>query len=142
MIQLWVNQSILNLQILDGGHNHILSSLQDFSSHNDLIQDSIYLVEVKHDVQLTHIAKILIQVLHEEMDELYEGDEYFQVQKFIIIDIDADCKIEALVSLIDNFEVVELSGWGSTSMKSVCLESRPTIIRWIYDCSLSFSFSS
>lgn len=51
------------------------------------------------------------------------------MQEFVVVDIDADGEVEALVSLIDDFEVVELDGRGSTSMKSVCLESRPTIIR-------------
>jgi len=63
---------------------------------------------------------------------------YFQMEKFVVVDVDADCEVEALVSLVDNFEIVKLDGGVSTSMKSVCLESLPTIIRWIYDWSLSF----
>jgi len=55
------------------------------------------------------------------------------MEKFVVVDVDADCEVEALVSLVDNFEIVELDGGVGTSMKSVCLESLPTIIRWIYD---------
>lgn len=64
------------------------------------------------------------------------------MQEFIVVDIDADCEVQSLVSLVDYLEVVELPTNTTTSMKSVCLESRPTIIRWISDCSLIFSFSS
>lgn len=67
---------------------------------------------------------------------------YLQMQKFIIVDIDADREVESLVSLVDDFEVVELSHPIITSMKSVCFESLPTIIRWISDCRRIFSFSS
>lgn len=62
------------------------------------------------------------------------------MEQFVVVDIDADSEVEALVSLVNDFEVMELSGRWGTSMKSVCLESLPTIMRWIYDCSLSFSF--
>ena len=53
------------------------------------------------------------------------------MEELIIVDIDADGEVEALVSLVDDLEVVELGREGTTSMKSVCFESRPTIIRWI-----------
>lgn len=56
---------------------------------------------------------------------------YLQVEKFIIVDIDADREVKSLVSFIHYLEVVELPHGKSTSMKSVCLESRPTIILWI-----------
>jgi hypothetical protein len=62
------------------------------------------------------------------------------MEEFVIIDVDADCEVESLVAFVDDFEVVELGGGGGTSMKSVCLESRPTIMRWIYDCRRTFSF--
>lgn len=68
--------------------------------------------------------------------------QYLKMQQLVVIYVDADCKVEALVSLIHDLEVVELHVATITSMKSVCLESRPTIMRWIYDCSLTFSFSS
>lgn len=53
------------------------------------------------------------------------------MQEFVVVDVDADCEVEPLVSFVDDFEVVELGGDMGTSMKSVCLESRPTIMRWI-----------
>lgn len=60
------------------------------------------------------------------------------MQQLVVIDIDAHSKVQTLISLVNYLEVVELNRGASTSMKSVCLESRLTIIRWIYDCSLSF----
>ena len=51
------------------------------------------------------------------------------MKELVIIDIDANSEVESLVSFVDNFEVMELGySWG-TSMKSVCLESLPTIMR-------------
>ena len=58
---------------------------------------------------------------------------YFQVEKLVVVDVDAEGKVEALVALVDYLEVVELAAGTTTSMKSVCFESRPTIMRWIYD---------
>jgi len=68
--------------------------------------------------------------------------DYLKMEQFVVVDVDADSKVQSLVSFVDDLEVVELDERGSTSMKSVCFESRPTIMRWIYDCSRTFSFSS
>lgn len=39
---------------------------------------------------------------------------YFKVEELIIIDIDADGEVEALVSFVDDLEVVELGReWGT-----------------------------
>jgi hypothetical protein len=65
--------SILNLQILDGVDDDILGSFQHFSAHDDFIEYSIDLVKVEHDVQFADIPEVLVQVLHEEVDELYSG---------------------------------------------------------------------
>jgi hypothetical protein len=36
------------------------------------------------------------------------------MEQFVVVDIDADGEIKALVSFVDDFEVVELSGEGGT----------------------------
>ena len=99
-------------------------------------------MKVEHDIQLTNIAEIGIEILHKKMDQLKSGRNYLEMQQLVVVDVDAHREVQPLVSLVDYLEVVELGRKGSTSMKSVCFESRPTIIRWIYDCRRTFSFSS
>lgn len=54
-----------------------------------------YLVKVKHQVQLTHIPKKLVQHLDEEMDSL-------EIGKLVIIGINTDAEEQPRISPIDN----------------------------------------
>lgn len=63
--------SILDLEVFNGIDDGILRSFEHFSSDDDLIQNTVHLVKVKHYVQLAHIAKVLIEILYEHVDELY-----------------------------------------------------------------------
>ena len=66
------------------------------------------------------------------MDQLDNLKEYFQMQKFVIVDINTKGEVQSSVSFVDDFEVVQLSVKKvDTSRKLVCLESRMTIILWI-----------
>lgn len=67
---------------------------------------------------------------------------YLEVQQFIIIEVDAHGEVEPGVALIDDLKVVELGKGAVTSRKLVYLDPRATIMRWISDCSLTFSLSS
>lgn len=62
-------------------------------------------MEVEDDIQLADIAEVLVEVFHEQVDQL-------QVQQLIIVDVDAHCEVQALVPLVDYLEVVELSSRG------------------------------
>lgn len=64
------------------------------------------------------------------------------MEEFIIVEVNAHGKVQPSVALVDNLEVVELSKCGGTSRKLVSFEPRATIMRWISDCSLTFSLSS
>lgn len=46
--------------------------LHDLATHHHLVQNEVCPLQVEHDVQLTHILEILVQSLHQGMDELLQ----------------------------------------------------------------------
>ncbi len=72
------------------------------SIHNrqDLVtQHRAYLIEVKHQIQLTNIPKELVQHLHKEMYRL-------QIRQLVIVLVHAGAEEQARVSAVDDLEVV------------------------------------
>jgi len=68
-------------------------------------QRQTYLVEVKHQIQFTHIPKETVQHLHEEVNR-------FQVRQFVIVGVHARTEEEARVAPIDDLVVAELDKVG------------------------------
>ena len=55
------------VQMLQSRQHNLLACLFDLPSQKHLIQYSINLVEVEHQVQLTDVPKELVQYLNEEV---------------------------------------------------------------------------
>ena len=64
---------------------HNLTHLLNLAGQKDLIKDSIDLVEIKDQVQFTHVPKELIENLDEEMDG-------FEVGEFIVGTVNTDAE--------------------------------------------------
>ena len=62
----------------EGRVDYDFAGFNDFSSNYHLIQNVVhlslwhwaYLVKVEDEIKLTHISEILVEYLHEQMDEL------------------------------------------------------------------------
>lgn len=65
----------------------------------------IYLVKIKHQIQLAHISKKTIQHLHEKVYS-------FQVSKFIVVRIHTDAEEQSCVAPVDDLQGTELDKVG------------------------------
>jgi hypothetical protein len=62
---------------------------------------SAHLIEIKNQVQLTHVPKEAIQHLNEEVDRL-------QISQLVVVRVHAGAEEEPRVSAVDNLVVAEL----------------------------------
>lgn len=83
------------------------------SSHQNTLT---YLVEIKHQIQLTHIPKEAIQDLDEEMYSL-------EICQLVIVCVDADAEEEACVAPVDDLVVAELDEVGLVFLIAGCDEA-------------------
>jgi hypothetical protein len=60
---------------------------------------------VEHDVELTHIAKVLVKKLYKQVDGLHQ-------QELVVIDVSSEDEIETRVSPINDFKVLVLDEVG------------------------------
>ena len=58
---------------LNWGENIRLVRLHDLPVHHHLLDYKMCLFEVEHDVELAHVLKVLVQGLHERVDELQDA---------------------------------------------------------------------
>ena len=65
--------------------HHNLTHLLNLTGQKDFVKDSIDLVEIKDQVQFTHVPKELIENLDEEMDG-------FEVGEFIVGTVNTDAE--------------------------------------------------
>ncbi len=63
-------KSLVVFYMSEGGVDDDFASLDDFSPDDHLIEYVVHFVEVEHEIQLAHIPEVLVQHLHEQMDEL------------------------------------------------------------------------
>ena len=83
-----------------------MSGLYDPVSFSSLTPSATYLVEVEHQIQLTHIPKESVQYLHKEVYSL-------QVCELVIIRIDASAEEQPCVPPVHNLgHVAELDKVG------------------------------
>lgn len=61
----------------------------------------IYLVKIENQIKLTNIMEVFVQYLNEVMNS-------FQVAEIIVVHIDANTKVQASISTINNFEITKL----------------------------------
>ena len=76
-------------------------------------------MEIKNQVQLAHVPKVLIQHLHKSLDQL-------QDDKFIIIFINDSDKVQGSISLVDDFvfvvghEITHFAFAGNDKLINLC----------------------
>lgn len=71
----------------------LLTRLFDLACQKDLIEDSVDLVEVEHEVQLAHVPEELVQHFDEEMDRL-------EIRQLVVVGVDAHAEEQARVSSV------------------------------------------
>lgn len=85
-------------------HN-LLARLLDLAGQEDLIEDSVDLVEVEDQIQLADVAEESVEDLDEEVDGLEEGE-------LVVVRVDAGAEEEARVPPVDDLVVAELDEVG------------------------------
>jgi hypothetical protein len=93
--------SFLDFEHFHGVDDSVLAGLEDLASDQEFVEHAVDLIEIEHDVEFADVAEVLVEGLHEEVDEL-------QVQQFVVVDVDADGEVESGVPFVDDLEVVEL----------------------------------
>lgn len=90
---------VLEAVLLAYASQHIfLAAFLHFPSQKEFIQNKICLLEVEDDVQLAHVAIVLVHLFHVSMNDL-EGDQ------FIVCRGTTGDEKERCIAAIDNFGV-------------------------------------
>lgn len=61
------------------------AGLHDFTANYHLVEDLVHLVEVENEIKFAHAAKVLVENLHEQVDEL-------EVGKLVVLSVHAESK--------------------------------------------------
>jgi hypothetical protein len=76
-------------------HNSF-TRLLNFARKENLIQNRIHLVKIKHQIQLTHIPKKGVEHFHKEVDSL-------QVCELVVVCVDAGAEEQTCVPTVHDF---------------------------------------
>jgi hypothetical protein len=68
--------------MLQPRQNHLLARLLNLARQKHLVEDGVHLVEVKHQVQLAHVAEECVEHLDKEVDRL-------EVGQLVVVGVDA-----------------------------------------------------
>lgn len=98
-------QSLQLVQVLQPRQNNLLARLLNLARQEDLVQNSIHLVEVEDEIQLAHVAEEGIQHLDEEVYGL-------EVRQLVVVCVDAGAEEEPRVAAVDDLVVAELDKVG------------------------------
>ena len=74
--------------------NSPFARLLDLTCQDKFIKDTVYLVELEHNVQLTHVAKITVEQLDEKMDALHQ-------KELVVCYIHPKAEIQARIPAVD-----------------------------------------
>jgi hypothetical protein len=88
------------IQMLQPRQNNLLTRLLNLPRQKHLVEDSIDLVKVEHQIQLTHIPEERIQHLDKEVYRL-------QVRELIVVGIDARAEEQSCIAAVDDLVVAE-----------------------------------
>lgn len=75
-------------------HNS-LTRLLNLARKENLIQNRIHLIEIKHQIQFTHVAEESVEHFHKEVDSL-------QVCELVVVCVDAGAEEESCVAAVDD----------------------------------------
>jgi hypothetical protein len=91
--------------VLQPRQHDLLARLLDLAGQEDLVEDSVDLVEVEDQIQLADVAEEGVEDLDEEVDGLEEGE-------LVVVGVDAGAEEEARVPPVDDLVVAELDKVG------------------------------
>jgi hypothetical protein len=91
--------------MLQPRQDRLLTRLLNLPRQKHLIQDSIHLIKVEHQVQLAHVPEERIKDLDEEVDGL-------EVRQLVVVCVDAGAEEEASVAAVDDFGVAKFDEVG------------------------------
>jgi len=91
--------------MLQPSQNNLLTRLLNLARKENLVEDGIDLVEIKHQVQLADVSKERVQHLDKEVDRLEIGE-------LVVVCVDARAKEESGVPPVDDLVVPELDEIG------------------------------
>lgn len=80
--------------MLQPSQNDLFRSLLNLARQKHLVQNSIDLIEIKHQIQLANVSEELIQDFDKEMNG-------FQVCEFVVVGVDTGAEEEAGVPAVD-----------------------------------------
>ena len=81
--------------------HHLLTRLLDLARQENLVQYRIHLVEVKHQIQLTHVPEKLIQHFNKEMYR-------FEIRELVVVGVDTYAEEEPRVAAVDDLGTGEV----------------------------------
>ena len=87
------------LQEFDPIQNFSFAGFFHFPCQHKLIQYTVDLVEIEHNIQFTDIAKVTVQQFHKQVNG-------FQIRQFIVRDIDGNSKEQTRVSSVNQLVTV------------------------------------
>jgi len=97
--------SLQLIQMLQPRKNNLFTRLLYLARQENFVENSVDLIEVKHQIQLTHVPKKAIQHLYKKVYGL-------QVRELVIVRVDARTEEEACVSPVDDLVLSELDEVG------------------------------
>jgi hypothetical protein len=100
----------------------LLAALLHFAGQQELIEDEVSLLEVEDDVELAHVAVVLVHLLDVAMDD-------FERDQLIVGGVAAGDEEERGVSAVDNLGVCEFV---SLARRGPCRTHRPLYSRKLH----------
>ena len=96
IISVAVTASILDLlQFVQPLHDLFLARLLDLPREDELVDDLVHFVKVEDEVELAHVAEVVVQDLDEEVDRLEE-------RELVVVDVDAELEEQPGVPPVDD----------------------------------------
>ena len=94
-----IGRSLDPLQDSEPVQDDLLAALLELPAQHELVGDDEDLVEVVHQVQLPHVAEIVVQDLHEEVDDL-------QADQLVVRGVHAQGEVQPGVPPVDDLAVL------------------------------------
>ena len=120
IISVAVTSSILDLlQFVQPFHDLFLARLLDLPREDEFVDDLVHFVKVEDEVELAHVAEVVVQDLDEEVDRLEE-------RELVVVDVDAELEEQPGVPPVDDLVRAKLGEicklWISVDDEAVNLE--------------------